>query len=346
MASHSVLLNMNSRVTPVTRAKEKKARSPAWCTLDPIGNIFCYVSRVSDCVPRYSVYQMSHPLNPAELIDVDVTVYVDSPNQIVNCSRCKDLSHDYTRCTIGKPQCQLCGQSGHGIMKSPNNNVLAFRGGKDPLSNFYMCDLEHEGQVFTSSEHMYQWMKAIHHDQPELADQILRAEFPYEAKKLGDEINENLDIWDDMKVQVMTHVLNMKYLQCAQFRDTLHHSNDNIVAEATNNMFWASGLNPQQTIKTDRKDWPGKNALGCLLMALRSSQLRDSLPKQPTYPAAVALLDRAIDPRSGVLSSPELLSQADDVIKQLHDTPTTARPSLLTSSQMKRKDCASPKSDT
>ena len=62
---------------------------------------------------------------------------------------------------------------------------------------------------------------------------------------------------------------------------------------------------------------------------------------------AVALLDRAIDPRSGVLSSPELLSQADDVIKQLitnkhekqlHDTPTTARPSLLTSSQMKRKD--------
>ena len=197
----------------------------------------------------------------------------------------------------------------------------------------------------------YMWMKATHHDQPELADQILRAEFPYEAKQLGDEINENLDTWDDMKVQVMTHVLNMKYMQCAQFRDALHHSHEKILAEATNNMFWASGLNPQQTIKTDRKDWPGQNALGCLLMALRSSQLRYSSPKQPTDPpatdVAVALLDRAIDPRSGVLSSPELLSQADDVIKQLitnkhekqlHDTPTTARPSLLTSSQMKRKD--------
>ena len=113
----------------------------------------------------------------------------------------------------------------------------------------------------------------------------MRAEFPYEAKQLGDEINEYLDTWDDMKVQVMTHVLNMKYMQCAQFRDALHHSNEKILAEATNNMFWTSGLNPQQTIKTDRKDWPGQNALGCLLMALRSSQLRDSSPKQPTDPA-------------------------------------------------------------
>jgi hypothetical protein len=81
-------------------------------------------------------------------------------------------------------------------------------------------------------------------------------------------------------------------------------------------------------------------------MILRSSLLDEQTPKQPetsevphpqqqtneasgehmAIDVAVALLDRAINPNSGVLSSPEL------------DTPMTTGTSQTRSTQLKRKD--------
>jgi predicted NAD-dependent protein-ADP-ribosyltransferase YbiA (DUF1768 family) len=45
----------------------------------------------------------------------------------------------------------------------------------------------------------------------------------------------------------MWKILDKKYEACSEFRDTLHQSGNKILAEATGNRFWSTGLPPKYT---------------------------------------------------------------------------------------------------
>ena len=58
--------------------------------------------------------------------------------------------------------------------------------------------------------------------------------------------------------------------QCPEFRQCLIDNRDMVIAEATPNKLWASGLSPCITERTAPNFWPGRNLLGDLLMNLAS----------------------------------------------------------------------------
>lgn len=65
------------------------------------GNRFCYGTVKDDCIfPRYHEITIESPFNSTALIDIDVTVYIDS--QVVNCARCKELSHVSRDCPLNR----------------------------------------------------------------------------------------------------------------------------------------------------------------------------------------------------------------------------------------------------
>ena len=335
------------RISAVERAKEKASKAPEGCLIQPIenGNRFCYISRILECIPRYSYYDMSNPLDPAELIQVDITVYVDIPEQTVNCARCMDYSHQYRDCPRGKPSCHICGEIGHMMSRCPQNNTHAFRGSDHPLSNFFSCELSFSGQSFKSSEHLYQWMKASYHEEAGDAERIKSAGTPLEAMRIGDEILVS-DTWlSKHRIDAMRVALTTKHSQCLTFRESLERSGDSLLAEATNNKYWATGLGPNRTKTTKHSEWPGENNLGILLMELRDKGFlfeehttsddegtdevsgRDDAHPTSTpsvlHNVAIALIDRAIDPNSSSIPSPDLLSHADAILEehmQTHDT--------------------------
>lgn len=69
-----------------------------------------------------------------------------------------------------------------GFMKETTKHVL-FWGG--PLSNFEEVHFSLEGYKFSSSEQYFMWKKAKTFGDEEIAEKILKAKTPKEAKKLG-----------------------------------------------------------------------------------------------------------------------------------------------------------------
>ena len=67
----------------------------------------------------------------------------------------------------------------------------------------------------------------------------------------------------------MKELLEAKYKQCEVFRNTLLSTEDDILVEATRDLKWACGLDPDTAKITDPHYWPGQNLLGAMLMDMR-----------------------------------------------------------------------------
>ena len=184
--------------------------------------------------------------------------------------------------------CFVCGRPGHrqgnpdcpAYLSCDNEDVIAFQGQNDTLSNFYSCQLSIYGKQFKSSEHAYQWKKAQELGYDRLAKKIYFAKHAGEAKRLAKDITpEKSEEWERQRVDVMRQILRKKAKDCPEFRTTLELSGTKILAEATSDKFWATGLFKNDTFRTDPKFWPGRNTLGILLDALRSKILTGEVDK-------------------------------------------------------------------
>ena len=69
-------------------------------------------------------------------------------------------------------------------MSDVEYDVTYFKGPTFPLSNFYRADLFVFDRWFPSSEHAYQWRKASVCGNLTIANQILAAKSPPDAKRL------------------------------------------------------------------------------------------------------------------------------------------------------------------
>ena len=67
----------------------------------------------------------------------------------------------------------------------------------------------------------------------------------------------------------MQTIKEAKAAQIPEFQQRLIETKGSFLVEATTDLFWASGLSPEETGKIDPKFYPGKNQLGSLLMEIR-----------------------------------------------------------------------------
>lgn len=138
------------------------------------------------------------------------------------------------------------------------NSVKGFFGEYRYLSNFEVCDVWFDGNLYGSSESAYMSAKTL--------DFILREKFtkqsgiiPKEAKKLGREIPLRSD-WEEVKYEVMASVVFDKFYRNKELRNKLL-STGNKYLEETNHwkdVYWGVC------------DGVGENNLGKLLMSIRS----------------------------------------------------------------------------
>jgi ribA/ribD-fused uncharacterized protein len=140
-----------------------------------------------------------------------------------------------------------------------SKKVINFRGAKSPFSNFYMTPIEAWGLQFKSTEHGYAYYKAQEMNEPEKAEEIIRAPNARSAKMIGDTISTNQK-WQENKRSVMYYLLLQKAKQCRKFNLELQASRDNILIEDTEHEYWGRG-----------RSGNGQNILGRLLMTIRNN---------------------------------------------------------------------------
>ena len=167
-----------------------------------------------------------------------------------------------------------------------NSGKIRISGGRNPLSNLFPCKLNHNGAVWPSLEHLYQYQKAIFMDQGELSDQIFSATDAHQATKIANKIPSS-PLWDKHKSSFMETLLDLKYEQCEEFRVQLHQSGSAKLELRVPDMFWGTG-----------NCGNGENRFGKLLQNLRSKVTATFLP--PKTPARKHTISSVFSPDTPV----------------------------------------------
>ena len=137
------------------------------------------------------------------------------------------------------------------------------------LSNFHECEIQYQGNKYPSVEHGYQHTKATSLGCNDITANILSAKTARDAKVIAKKIPDD-EAWDIVKLEVMSDLLKIKMESCPNFKEAIIQTGDGVLAEATGDLFWASGLSPDLTLCMRPSNYPGPNELGKLLMELRS----------------------------------------------------------------------------
>ena len=179
------------------------------------------------------------------------------------CKRCRHIDHGYL-------ETDKCNAYLH------DDDVIAFRLPNYVLCNFYEAKFFVYNSYFTSIEQAYQWRKMKHIGQEAYALEISKSKTPGRAKQIANRVPGNLlKDWHVIKCDVMRELLIAKVEQCSKFRSTLLKTEGKRLIEATNDMYWASGLPPYLSTTTKPECFPGKNWLGRILEDIRD-ELRQS----------------------------------------------------------------------
>lgn len=205
------------------------------------------------------------------------------------CTKCFSKEHTRGQCKE-QQACRRCRKPGHepgdtrceASTAAPLENVTAFSGKKDELSNFYPCELDVFGKQFKSAEQAYQYSKAVHQGQLDIAKEILNCKDAYEAKAQARSLQYNKE-WQEVKVQKMKEILSNKASQVPEFTNKLLDTKDDIIVESTTDRFWGSGLDKMDTVYTKRRFWPGRNNLGSILEEIRQELVVNEQVVKPKH---------------------------------------------------------------
>ena len=171
---------------------------------------------------------------------------------------------------------------------NPVSSVFAFRGKDSPLSNFYHVKnkIHAFDDSFDCAEKAYQCIKAdFHYQGDDMYSLIKNARHPVRAKHLGEEFVPNEE-WLKVREDYMYQILKAKYESCPEFRDVIINNPNAIFAEASEDMYWGTGLNVQETLITSPEKWKGQNRLGIMMEELQReifSRSTDQLDHSDSY---------------------------------------------------------------
>lgn len=151
------------------------------------------------------------------------------------------------------------------------NQGLAFASQWTPLSNMATAYFLYEGVLFNSSEQCFQFTKATHENNDELANDILVLSDAYECKRLSNEKGgkDLSEEWMQKREGIMADIIRAKFTQNDDMLETLINTGTSNLYEATTDHFWGNG-STLFSKTTQQEAGKGQNKLGLLLMALRN----------------------------------------------------------------------------
>ena len=136
-----------------------------------------------------------------------------------------------------------------------------------PLDNFSAFQITYNGQIYPTSEHLYQALK-FQITRPDISEEIRLSRSPHEAKELA-HLEKNAKYvrtdWDTVKVELMKTICIHKTQQHPYVRKKLLDSGNYPLAELSmSDSFW--GIGP---------DGNGQNMLGHIWEEIREALRRD-----------------------------------------------------------------------
>jgi len=144
-------------------------------------------------------------------------------------------------------------------------SIEGFKGRWAFLSNFYLCDIEHQGIRYPSVEHFYVSMKCNneqmingkHYTIGDFREMIANTPSPGLVKKIGQKIKVRSD-WDNKKLEFMNWAIREKFKDI-NLAELLVQTEDIDLIESNtwNDTFWGVC------------NGKGKNHLGKILMKVR-----------------------------------------------------------------------------
>ena len=174
----------------------------------------------------------------------------------------------YTMNEIGKLPPDLAAYKA--AEKSDSESII-FHGELSPWLNFHHAPFTINNQRFVTSEHWIQFQKALLFGDSVMANKILQCDTPYEAKKLGYGV-QGLDIrkWHDEGYELCLEGVRAKFHQNPSLMQMLKLTEPKLVAEATTDRTWGTGIHLRDSNALDRKRWSSNGWLSNMLMSIRS----------------------------------------------------------------------------
>jgi len=148
------------------------------------------------------------------------------------------------------------------------------------LSNWIPSDLQihYCDHIFTNSEQIFMFLKAIFFNDPETASNIIVAgKDPRTAKKLGGQVkNFKEEEWAKVREEKMYTAIMLKFQSSLKLRKQLLDTGDKILVEGTPmDAIWGVMIKWDDDLILDEKNWKGQNLLGKVLMRVRNDLLKN-----------------------------------------------------------------------
>lgn len=148
---------------------------------------------------------------------------------------------------------------------------------KDWLSNYQRTKFKYKiGGVerdFTSTEQAFMYVKALTFGDRDIADKILETDNPNESRKLGRQVRGYKDeVWNEVRWLTFYQLNLCKYMQDESLRNKLLDPkfDDKIFVEASPiDTIWGVGLDENNPLIDDEKNWRGTNYLGDIITKVR-----------------------------------------------------------------------------
>ncbi len=124
-----------------------------------------------------------------------------------------------------------------------------------------------------TSEHIFMYLKALYFKDYTVAEEILRAKEPREAKALGRKVSGfSEESWEEVRYESMFSAVYHKSCYDREFRDLIlkpEWENLEFVEASPKDRIWGIGLSEDDPRAEIKKKWPGLNLLGKALCELR-----------------------------------------------------------------------------
>ena len=153
-----------------------------------------------------------------------------------------------------------------------------FCGWRAPFSNFHPALFTYRGVQFYTSEQFFMYCKAQLFSDAEAAKRISVTVNPAFAKKIGREIRHyNEKHWEQYRETVMYVGCREKFLQNKLLLDQLVLTTGTELVEASpTDPVWGVGLEENDPLIDDERNWRGQNLLGKILTQVRDDILIES----------------------------------------------------------------------
>lgn len=139
------------------------------------------------------------------------------------------------------------------------------------FSQWWAAPFISDGKRYVSAEHWMMAKKAELFSDTEIAEKILNAQSPAQAKKLGRLVqNFHPDIWNAHKFEIVVNGNLQKFSQHDALKNFLLQTGERILVEASPvDPIWGIGLAAEDDKASNPLLWKGENLLGFALMEVR-----------------------------------------------------------------------------